>query len=145
MNRKQFENGLLAWLCGARVSWVWRKKYRYGTAVLPRLPEYDREKYPFAVYCGEKRLFLLQNMAHLVLAHSDGTVYLGPGAGETYLMYLYHPTTVSWSLIGEYTNTGSSGMKMTADPVWSNYDILDQEGNVYLAASEPVPYFEEEK
>lgn len=29
-----------------------------------------------------------------------------------------------------------------AQPVWSNYDILNADGSVYLAASEPVPVYE---
>ena len=103
--------------------------YSYNGVILPKLPEWDREKYPYAV------IGLLDGVYHLTYhyrtfaVYDDGTYYI-PGSG-----------TNAYALTdGEWVFTNLWLKRLTA--VWANYDMQTDGGTLVLAASEPTPVYE---
>jgi hypothetical protein len=103
--------------------------YSYNGVILPALPEWDREMYPYAV------IGLLDGVYHLTYhyttfaVYDDGTYYI-PGSG-----------TSAYALTdGEWVFTHLWLKSLTA--VWANYDMQTDGGTLVLAASEPTPVYE---
>lgn len=120
--------------------------YSYNGVVLPKLPEWDKTVYPYAV------MYTTQ--------WTDNTVFLCCCSdlsqnGDTITL-----TTPSVQLMHDPDNADSMGYwywgnvqnnwnDVTADKtltygylLWTNKDILNEDGTVYLAASEPIPIYE---
>lgn len=113
--------------------------YLYNGVRLPELPEWDREKYPYALigaypnedgYGISGNLYLTSKVEfgyNKYNVWSIATEYIFPfDANSDY------PT--EWQPGREYS--GSPGVNVID---WANFDLLDEDGSVYLAASEPVP------
>lgn len=107
-------------------------KYLYNGIELPALPEYDKTAYPYAVieksqYGGELYFFHAfaeaPTMSGNDITLSGDRVYCSSNSGEDWGT-LYNGTTISH---------GKGFIK------WSNTDILNADGSVYLAASVPIP------
>lgn len=121
--------------------------YSYNGVVLPKLPEWDRSVYPYALlHRGENEtdgvyyVFLVGNMKPHHLA--NGVHFCGYGYAENgdsykaFKSYTYNPYT-TWGEFG-YTYTWF----LSSNIFWTNTDILDEDGSVYMEASEPVPVYE---
>jgi hypothetical protein len=146
----------LGWLVGRRIAGQRTKQktiigYSYNGVVLPTLPEWDKETYPYAVMTTNTqggvvtsvRIVAYSEPMHLVLntASVGSSYYLGVKAGNPFL------TTGAWYFIShptaEFTEkTLSYDYLYTDEPHWANYDVLDKDGSVYLAASDPIPVYE---
>lgn len=150
-------------------------KYLYNGYELPKLPEWNRQAYPYAVILkfrdtdyGDTTLadnfvlYALDKMGYSGSGtwYTNGAyldAYSGIILAPTYDVFLdgsrflydswnaYQPSE-NWDVSGtgeENHYIGLSDKEKVAsgavfEIIWSNYDILDESGNVYLAASEPV-------
>lgn len=103
---------------------------------LPELPEWDKTVYPYVYY-------------------TEG--FLGIGAGITCISGMeyfddngiwkfkytgsihYNVSGDAWGEPSESSNSSNCGISAVK---WANFDVLNADGSVYLAASEPVPVYE---
>lgn len=107
--------------------------YSYNGVVLPKLPEWDKTVYPYAWISSF-------NSSLSMLFLSTKPVYRKNyiPAETTYKRALAaNASDNSW---GNFAD-GSTGTTyaVTSTPFWANHDILNEDGTVYLAASEPMP------
>lgn len=131
--------------------------YSYNGVILPKLPEYDTEAYPYAyIYRSVK-----WNRYYLVV---QGTVakLTAPFRDDTSpRRYLFSSATIGYFVNGEdgakeeaYWCDGNGNAYMgqidlidtdgasVREIVWSNHDILDTDGSVYYSASsDPSPVY----
>ena len=128
--------------------------YLYNGVRLPKLPEWDRETYPYAVIYGT------ESNGNLVYAldvystplrlttKSSGSVYLGVNSSGEYWgvsMYGYPWSDEPRNTFENYGGrmiSGTDSGSMQYDIVWANSDVLNEDGSVYLAASDPIPVYE---
>ena len=121
--------------------------YLYNGVRLPKLPEWDRGVYPYAVIWQHAS----SKSYHLTCSSVPDIVY---GADEYYLpsadgepMEAYRIADDSWEYWYKTTTstdiTNQIANALTKRPlVWANYEISREDDTVYLAASEPVPVYE---
>ena len=115
------------------------KFFLYNGVELPELPEWDKTRYPYAfIYIvtldGTTGVYTLVVSSSSVMGY-DGNGIICPSAtvGQRY--------TVSGE---EWAAAASSDdFYIKRDnlifTVWANFDVLNANGSVYVAASEPVP------
>lgn len=129
--------------------------YSYNGTVLPKLPEWDREAYPYAVMDnnGSDTVFSIHLCSTLPQAYKSLTHTFLKTTGA-YLYATYSTKGVYgddwWSDYngsGAYTeaNTddGSSGLLCNIKyAMFANFDVYDADGNLYLSASAPIPVYE---
>ena len=121
----------------------------YDGAVLPPLPEWDAMAYPYAVICrniitGITELHCLD--APLRKSVSYGTIVYRP---DSDLYPNFHVLKFALSDTGEWTANESNPMYVnntaawinanSHDVLWTNTDIMDENGEVFLPASDPIP------
>lgn len=149
MNREDFELGLLVRIALLPGPWKKLVGYSFNGTVLPPLPEWDREKYPYA-YIGKPiyRMLDLQFPEYeYFLISADTPAYYAESVQIQWLAYnepwelkIYGTKAGSpWTLLT--TQTSGSNRWWIAEDIWTNTDVLTEEGEVYLAASEPVPFY----
>ena len=150
----------MGWLVGRRIAGQRGKKqkepiaYLYNGVRLPKLPEWDKETYPYAVigymvnlkvaylFCGE-----VEFKISVGTLGSPDTVFLHPTATTTILIYSYEHGQSGWTEIpplkSEYAEYE---VVWSATPnnyfAWANHDVLNEDNTVYLIASEPIPVYE---
>lgn len=114
--------------------------YSYNGTILPKLPEWDRETYPYAYIYSDSS----PAASPYYLCINDGGVPRWNGrefyhASDGY-GYRYDAINGVWVVrsSGGYAITSHAA----ASIIWSNYDTLDAYGSLYLAASEPIPVYE---
>lgn len=125
----------LGWLVGRQIAGQ-RKAvekqpiaYLYNGVQLPPLPE---GKYPHLCIVKswtDYRLF----MTSMPLVGGVHTT-----EGTEYCVYTFADGDDNWSF--GFEGTGVGQWAMTA--IWTNTDILNEDGSVYLATSEPIPVYE---
>lgn len=105
-------------------------RYLYNGIELPQLPEWDKTAYPYA--------FMYKIIGtHYGFVVSDTTTYYKEGSvyvGNTMACAVTPDSFVSPTADNELT-----GFEKYGSVFWSNHDILNSDGTLYLAASEPVP------
>ncbi len=140
--------------------------YSYNGAVLPALPEWDREAYPFATIGGIEDLTVafpgvVGRWYSFYLASVPGywegatVVYKVPLSTQAWffttsqdMVDLFkdlgndHAVVGQWFFAGEEQHDDADYVSTDLPSLWANYDIHDTNGSVYLAASEPVPMYE---
>jgi hypothetical protein len=116
--------------------------YLYNGVELPALPEWDKEKYPYALifeYTGAADCFGFY-------ASSEKIQYSGNGNSPTLEYPVRHGRAIcecyygdkEWGEISE--GNGGAGIGIKAEQaVWSNFNIYTEDGTLYLAASDPIP------
>ena len=138
--------------------------YLYNGVELPALPEYDESAYPYA-HLGTDNgsslgypdasvvSLLLYSVAGVVDADNANLTFTGPFSCISYLFTDSQDivnllvengvsaTVGSWVALEQYERAEGDvdGMSLDESLVWANYDILLNDGTIYLAASEPVP------
>lgn len=154
-----FKIGLSLGLCGKALPWKAEPvAWLYNGVRLPKLPEWDKETYPYAfmtvmatssntsayLYCSPVPIYKNDNggLISSLITKQDGTVIC-------YTCSLLSDGTVfeDWT---RYENGDKSVVSdasfiviNTALIKWSNYDMLNySDDSVYLAASEPVPVYD---
>lgn len=130
--------------------------YSYNGVVLPKLPEWDKTAYPYAViyqeigsYLGELRetnaLYCFAEP--LQWNYLLGYVTDNPGIR---LRSQYIPTSgdTTWGEFteeeyGEISGLGQAWASGSLVWAWSNHDITNySDGTVYIAGVEPIPIYE---
>ena len=126
-------------------------KYRYRFVELEEFPEYDKEKYPFAVLIGrynprtntsysDYELWLL---SHEPIVNADGELHIRGGLFSRYEKTLYE---TAWNASRNYQDVDfgdEEGSWRTAiETIWTNFDFMDSKGKVYSKAVEPIPVYE---
>lgn len=129
--------------------------YSYNGVILPALPEWDREMYPYAVIRHSKAYSYTVNgvtysdVEKYALVVADEPFYGedvadGYGAGcmfsilKTWICRT--PELSTWEF-GEGIN--SPGVSRPVPGIWANHDVLDKDSEeVYISASEPIPIYE---
>lgn len=120
--------------------------YLYNGIELPALPEWDKEQYPFAIIFDVFSNYdLYIGTGPHYIQKDNGKYVFGPRVALEYTKF----KTIgnSWTRITDIQDEDGDGFRdeiFTADintdnVVWTNTDILDQEGKVVIAASDPVP------
>lgn len=110
--------------------------YSYNGVVLPKLPEWDREKYPYAVISAVGLVSFMVSSSQRYI--DDDGKYLHSAADNSWIMWRLENN--EWVLHNSGTST--AGSTSGSYPTWSNYDIANADGTIYLADSEPVPVYE---
>lgn len=103
----------------------------YDGAVLPALPEWDRETYPYALIKDGTYLYAFSSYSY---NYSDGPFITANAPKKVWEL-----ENAEWVELTNYVNTSVAGNAYFSNLVWSNLDILNEDGTVYLAASDPVP------
>ena len=105
-------------------------KCSYNGTILPALPEWDKENYPYAVICPFYE-------AGYVMACYSEPISVG---GSTNAPHLRCSTCDGMNIwVGPMVTSRSD--YDPEDAIWSNYDILNN-GTVYLKATDPIPVYE---
>lgn len=116
--------------------------YLYNGVRLPKLPEWDREKYPYAVITRN-------DMYPYSVVVSSHPCYFNDTEGESKVLYID---------VEEYTgqiyirtaDAPNEFVWKQDDPfygfssdyaIWSNFDLYTKSGTLYLSASEPTPVY----
>lgn len=140
VNRDKFLTGFALGLCGKPLPLSTGKKlvgYSYNGTVLPKLPEWDRGRYPYAFITknafGAIELFVLPSVDYFVPDGLDWAI------ATTDNLQAAHNSGSGWTELSAYSTAVSRPVKNT---VWANFDVLNEDDTVYLAASEPVPVYE---
>ena len=151
-DKKNFLTGLAAALCSKARAFPQRGSigYRYGSVVAPKLPEWDKEKYPHTVIhsynTDETYLYAYDQELNIVEYDPDYEVEFGtviirdyPKIKQPKGVYCY-----AWELVDfcwrpfKYNYTPYSSDKR-GYPVWANYTLYNEDGvSVYLKKTEPT-------
>lgn len=167
--------GYLTALCGPVVLFPEKQPtaYSYNGVVLPKLPEWDKTVYPYAVIYYQKNKVISTNQSYeAVFLQHPGTVNGDFGTARLKHIYLPEETAAlgrslespvmdnDWNELHDEsisTNNGEPYISIgdTAaqkfEMVWSNFPIRYRTanddagiavGDIYLAASEPIPVYE---
>lgn len=103
------------------------KTFLYNGVELPALPEWDKTVYPYAFI--EKTLFMyyLRVLTNPLAPDGDSFRFTQPG-----LVTAVKSDMSGWDEWSEVTEN-------TRTPLWTNTDILNSDGTLHLAASDPIP------
>ena len=149
----------LGWLVGRRIAGQRGKKievpeddktpiaYLYNGVQLPKLPEWDRGKYPYATIQSDSgnlnHIYLYVESEYMTIRVIDGAARIGYDKVRDYMYWYYQQISGEWEFQNEHTNMEAIDWWCDAtDLIWANHDILNADGSVYLAASDPVPVYE---
>ena len=115
--------------------------YLYGPdkVRLPKLPEWDKETYPYAFiyldgYTGYYWLWAFTERPYRL----NHTGFLAYPDGAVAIRWVLYTNETEW---GHKVENAQSGL-FSASSLWANFDILNEDGTVYLAGSAPVPVYE---
>lgn len=119
--------------------------YSYNGTVLPALPEWDKETYPYAVITS------LNDSSHSLVCFS-APVYYHDGYLSNYFrskdvcssigFYYEEPYHYEWTSTTNYEKTdiaAGENIVTARTPIWANFEVLNEDNTVKLTASEPVP------
>lgn len=116
--------------------------YLYNGIELPPLPEWDKTTYPYAYIYRIMPLSRWCYKLHLTTEPFYGTdingdYCIGRHAGD--ITYKFYEGDAAWDT--EPTTYPNDGVVVSLNEnlIWSDFDILNTDGSVYLAASDPVP------
>ena len=129
--------------------------YLYNGVRLPKLPEWDREEYPYAVISTVSgiltgtyaTLVCLKNITAVTYEtedesaaeyYADGVIFSDRLAAKS----TYDKSTGAYSDFGDFTASDSSTLFPLRNMVWSNANIYKPDGTLYLSASDPIPVYE---
>lgn len=128
--------------------------YSYNGVILPALPEWDRERYPYAYITywssfGEFSLFTHEKRPIAYTQHTESGDWLTIGTPEgcevSYWGTVSPGNKKGWDGRAEpITTRNSEGSALTSKEVvlWTNTDILNEDGTVFQTTSEPIPVYE---
>ena len=125
----------LGWLVGRQIAGHRRKKgtlvgYSYNGVILPALPEWDREEYPYA--------FMHKAMRYQLWVGKEIT-YNGSDIGIAGAYLHCFSKTDGWNELPGGTDVMVCDISKVE---WANFDVLDENGAVVLNKSDPIPVYE---
>ena len=126
--------------------------YSYNGVILPKLPEWDRERYPYAYITWQEPsdhpgvvLYFLHVCPEPLVLNNYGYATTGTD-NVRYRLCVDEDTAnaIGAEVWGEWEriSIGSSTTVTGSNTVWTNTDLIKSDGSVVLAASEPVPAYE---
>jgi hypothetical protein len=130
-----FLSGLTMGLTGKGVPEIVGGTMLYNGKELPPLPEWDREKYPYAwirkaTTSATYHLMMVSEISYaLTVGGVNGIAY----SQENTIRY--RASNGTWDDV----TISSDGVSAIEGIVWANFDVLNADGSLYLAASDPVP------
>ena len=142
---KSFVKGILLGVVGKPLPISQGKEpiaYLYNGVRLPKLPEWDREMYPYAVivYNGISQGRFLFAFKKEQRVTGGSVIYTwSMDEGETYLYCGLPKDATEWSALTEHTKTTDPVLAYV--PKWGNYNVYVN-GTLTVEASEPVPVYE---
>ena len=104
--------------------------YLYNGIELPALPEYDKKAYPYVTIDIVNSTTCLNLYAVLPTVNGNQYVFAEKCA---VIYYTLHGDT--WEYFDSLTISNASFDTL----IWSNHDILNEDGTIYLAATIPLP------
>ena len=116
--------------------------YLYNGVELPDINTVwlDKETYPNALIARTST-----GTVYLYVCLDAGDIYSREDGGTSYNAYkvyapfaMYRLSNDSWKLLNSYASDMPFRLSIYT-PVWSTVDLLNEDGSIYLAASEPVP------
>lgn len=119
----------------------------YDGAVMPPIPDavkaYRYQNFSIFGNTGYKNLFGFNVAPETREISSSGlfpstTVRHGQFQEAPYYRQTASITQTEWHIDAGYAGTGTTDVALE-DIKWANYDVLNLDGSVYLAASEPIP------
>ena len=129
--------------------------YSYNGTVLPKLPEWDKGKYPYALILGRASLAycIVSTVPMYRSKRMEGTVMettdVKAKQGGSSIISTYDITNAdypdAWQPWGAETafQADKTVRSSTTDDVrWANYDVYNKDNTIYLSASEPIPVLE---
>ena len=154
---RNFVKGLFAGLVseGAMPSKQTPIAYLYNGVVTPKLSEWDREMYPWLVVVQE--LMRVSYCPYVLYCFSEkpttylsnGVYYLSVPTGTSYIGFIKR--TKGWEEDEDGDLHGASIIQVTNSTlsnigdcsfVWANFDVNDENGEVLVAASDPMPLYD---
>jgi hypothetical protein len=141
---------LTGWFMGRKVAAMMLPQqklvgYSYNGVVLPALPEWDKTAYPYALissYDGDlsyRTLYLLDRVEYYY-HDPDNLNRWSFSLPNGRVRASYNKSRAEWEDFEKqnYTvlNVYHNHFK------WSNFDVLNEDGSVYIAASDPIPVYE---
>lgn len=121
--------------------------YLYNGVRLPKLPEWDKSKYPYACikYCdpavsGGDEVYHYELFAFTKKVQIANYAFAPQGEyGASSWKYFPENTPAQWEF-----SLSSDAARWTrhTDVLWTNFELLRTDGTLYLAASEPTPVYE---
>lgn len=133
---KSFVKGILLGMVGKPLPISQGKEpiaYLYNGVRLPKLPEWDRGVYPYAVIDVVNSTTCLNLYALLPTVNGNQYVF----ADKCAVIY-YTLKGDTW----EYFDSLTISQASFDDMIWASHDIINADGTTYLAASEPTPVYE---
>ena len=113
--------------------------YSYNGVVLPKLPEWDRVKYPYAFIAGDSAEgYILRFLSVLPAVVPPG---VSAGWSDASIMYYKTSGTSGDGWIFDSASDGSTGRTFMSGVIWSNADIKYGD-TIQMAGSDPVPVYE---
>lgn len=112
--------------------------YLYGDVELPPLPEWDRETYPYAwiratnTAKNDFRLYVQSEIKYAVSASGVTMIVINKASC---LRYSCAIGGTEWTQI----SVSSSNLAIESWELWANFDVYDENNELLLAASEPIP------
>ena len=124
--------------------------YLYNGVLLPELPEWDSEKYPYAVMLWDsnntKSAWLYLSTAKLHKNDTSFSSVFKAAEDGSCVAYQTSYDATSFERAENLDSTFSKGEPVSwiaCYPKWANYDVLKYNTtDVYLLASDPVPVYE---
>ena len=119
--------------------------YSYNGVILPALPEWDREMYPYAVitkswistYCS---LYVSKNVPYAYISDFSHKSTVIAWEGERIQIESIQDT--EWEPETEWYTSNDSNVALKEDSwAWANCNIK-MDGSVWLSTSDPLPVYE---
>ena len=113
--------------------------YLYNGVRLPKLPEWDKETYPYAIINSFGTTYFLRAYTDLPIYDGDDNCYFADGSAVQ-IYCIYSRQMDVWN---DWINAGNvEGLSPATKIIWASHNIATDDDILYLAASEPVPVYE---
>jgi hypothetical protein len=151
---------LIGWLTGRRIAGQRKKTekvpvaYLYNGVRLPKLPEWDKEKYPYAIIAlvgtsgfGGSIYSLRMPEDNSVVTYGDAnTQAINANKSSLFSNVMgvtdENASSKSWADVKQYSMGDIDNYIDLDTIIWTNFDIYKTDGTLYLAASDPIPVYE---
>ena len=154
---------LAAYFLGRRIAGQRRKQDRVPVAYLyngvraSAIPEYDKDRHPYVVLCLYDYMSAISKTDKLVVYFLSDIKITNDlyDTNGTYRDFVWHApgdktatATRPYDSAGDFTEFGevselSDSLKFALENViWTNTDLYNTDGTLYLASSDPVPVYE---
>lgn len=121
--------------------------YLYNGVRLPKLPEHDKETYPYAfMFNSEANAFTWLSLSNAPLCatnlndnHPLSLVWLATANVQYYRM-----VDTQWEYVSTFSfSAGQAELGNASLACWASYDVVNVDNNtIYLPASNPIPVYE---